>query len=31
MKKLATWALTFLFVLSFALPQGTASAQSYVP
>ena len=29
MKKLATWALAFLFLFSFALPQGTASAQSY--
>lgn len=29
MKKLATWALAFILLLSFAFPQGTASAQSY--
>ena len=29
MKKLATWVLAFVFLFSFALPQGTASAQSY--
>ena len=29
MKKLATWVLTLVFLFSFALPQGTASAQSY--
>ena len=28
MKKLATWVLAFVFVLSFALPQGTAFAKS---
>ncbi|MCG7336526.1 copper amine oxidase N-terminal domain-containing protein [Sporosarcina sp. ACRSM] len=29
MKKLATWALAFILLLSFAFPQDTASAQSY--
>ena len=29
MKKLAIWALAFTFLLSFALPYGAGSAQSY--
>lgn len=29
MKKLATWALAFILLLSFAFPQDTASAQSF--
>ena len=28
MKKLATWAISFVFILSFVLPQGTAFAKS---